>query len=154
MYATRKSDIYALVGRILLSIIFIVSATAKIMEWNGTMHMMTAKGIPLPALALTAATVIEMIGGLAILLGVFSRVSALVVLLYLIPVTLIMHDFWSVGPAQMNIQLVNFLKNLAIMGGLSLLSGYGPGRFCLGTEKYLYDSDYVAPARTEAAATR
>jgi uncharacterized membrane protein YphA (DoxX/SURF4 family) len=60
-----------------------------------------------------------------------------------------MHDFWAVTPAQMNIQLVNFLKNLAIMGGLSLISGYGPGRYSVGSEKYLYETEYKAPTRGE-----
>jgi putative oxidoreductase len=149
MYTTKKTHVYALIGRILLSAIFIISAVAKVMEWNGTAQMMAAKGIPLAAVALAIATFIELAGGLAILFGVFSRVSALVMLLYLIPVTLIMHDFWSVGPAQMNIQLVNFLKNLAIMGGLAMVSGFGPGRYSLGTEKFLYDHEYAPSTRPE-----
>ena len=154
MYATRRMDIYALIGRILMSIIFIVSGCAKIMEWSGTLQMMAAKGIPAAPLVLAIATVIELAGGIAILFGIYSRVSALIMLLYLIPVTLTMHDFWTVIPAQMNIQLVNFLKNLAIMGGLAILSGYGPGRYSVGSEKYLYETEYRAPARGEAPVVR
>jgi putative oxidoreductase len=150
MYTTKKTHVYALVGRILLSAIFIISAVAKIMEWNGTAQMMAAKGIPAAPVALAIATFIELVGGMAIVFGVFSRVSALVMLLYLIPVTLVMHDFWSVGPAQMNIQLVNFLKNLAIMGGLAMVSAFGPGRYCIGTEKFLYDHEYAPSTRPES----
>ncbi|HEY9789958.1 MAG TPA: DoxX family protein [Candidatus Obscuribacterales bacterium] len=154
MHATRKTNIYALIGRILMSIIFIVSGCAKIMEWNGTLQMMAAKGIPAAPVVLAIATVIELAGGIAILFGIYSRMSALIMLLYLIPVTLTMHDFWAVIPAQMNIQLVNFLKNLAIMGGLAMLAGYGPGRYSVGSEKYLYDAEYKAPARGEAPVGR
>jgi putative oxidoreductase len=154
MSATRKTDTYALIGRILLSAIFIISAGAKLSEWNATVTMMANKGIPVAPLALAIATFIELAGGIAILLGVFSRISALVMFLYLIPVTLIMHNFWSVGALQTNIQLVNFLKNLSIMGGLSLLTGYGPGRYSLGTEKYLYDDEYTPATRTETPVGR
>ncbi len=154
MLTTRKTDGAALAGRILLSIIFIVSACAKIMEWNGTVHMMAAKGLPFPAVLLGISTAIELIGGLAMLLGLYSRLSATIVFLYLIPVTLIMHNFWSVPASQMNIQLVNFLKNLAIMGGLLFLSGFGPGRFALGREKYLYDEEYRGvSSRTDVGET-
>lgn len=147
MYSTDKTDIYALIGRVLLSVIFIISASAKIVEWNGTVQMMAAKGLPLPSLLLAVATFVELAGGIGMLLGIFSRVSALALFVYLIPVTLIMHNFWSVSATQMNMQLVNFLKNLAIMGGLSMLAGYGPGRYSIGTEKHLYDDEYVARRR-------
>lgn len=152
MYATRRTDSMALLGRILMSIIFIISACAKMVEWNTTVHMMHMVGIPAPRFFLAIAIIIELAGGLGVLFGVFTRWCALVMLLYLIPVTLVMHSFWSVGPLQMSIQLVNFLKNLAIMGGLALLAGYGPGRYSIGSEKYLYDEEYV-PLRTEPTAT-
>jgi putative oxidoreductase len=122
------------------------------MEWNTTVHMLKIIGIPAAPLALGIATVIELLGGLALLLGLYTRVSAAIMFLYLIPVTLIMHNFWSVGPLQMSIQLVNFLKNLAIMGGLAVLAGYGPGRYSIGNERFLYDEEYVPP-RAEPTAT-
>lgn len=152
MHATRHTDRMALLGRILMSTIFIISACAKIMEWSTTVRMMHMVGIPAAPVMLAIAVIIELVGGLAILFGVYARVSALIMLLYLIPVTLIMHSFWSVGALQMSIQLVNFLKNLAIMGGLSFLAGYGPGRYSIGNEKYLYDEDYL-PLRAEPTAT-
>jgi uncharacterized membrane protein YphA (DoxX/SURF4 family) len=51
----------------------------------------------------------------------------------------VFHSFWDVGAAQQNIQLVSFLKNLSIMGGLLLLVANGPGRFCIGNERHFYD---------------
>ena len=152
MYVTSKTDTYALIGRILLSIIFIISACAKMFEWNSTVQMLQMVGIPAAPVMLSIATAIELIGGLAVLLGIFSRVAGLILFLYLIPVTLIMHNFWSVGSIQMSIQLVNFLKNLSIMGGLALLAGYGPGRFSVGSEKHLYEERLPKP-RGEAVSS-
>lgn len=142
MYRRGMSDTFALVGRILLSCIFLVSAYAKVAGWNTTVQLMDAKGIPFASVLLGMATVIEFLGGLSILLGVFSKLGSAIVFLYLIPVSLIFHSFWSVSPDQVHIQLVNFLKNLSIMGGLVMLAAYGPGRYSVGKEKRLYDSDY------------
>jgi len=123
-----------------MSCIFLVSAYAKLAEWNGSVQMMQAKGLPAPAALLAVAVLIEGLGGLAILTGLFARAAAWTLFLYLIPVTLVFHSFWNVGMAQQNMQLVNFLKNLAIMGGLALLATYGPGRLSIGRERYFYDN--------------
>jgi putative oxidoreductase len=139
----RSSHTVALIGRILLSCIFLVSAYAKLAEWNSSVQMMQAKGLPAPAALLVMAVLIEGLGGLAILTGLFARAGAWALFLYLIPVTIVFHSFWDVGAAQQNIQLVSFLKNLSIMGGLALLAANGPGRLCIGRERNFYDD--VAP---------
>lgn len=153
MIRYRNSHTVALLARILLSCIFLVSAYAKLVEWNGSVQMMQSKGLPFATILLVLAVAIEGLGGLAILTGFFARVGAWALFLYLIPVTMIFHSFWDAGPAQQNMQLVSFLKNLSIMGGLALLATYGPGRLSLGRERYLYDEDALEPASTRAEAT-
>ena len=119
----------SLAGRILVSSIFLLSGFLKIANWAGTAAEMERHGMPAVTFFLTAATVVEIVGGLALLLGFQTRFAALILFLYLIPVTPVMHNFWAVtGPAQQG-QLFHFLKNLAIMGGLLLLTGFGPGWF-------------------------
>lgn len=155
MIRYRSSHTVALIARILLSSIFLVSAYAKIAEWNGSVEMMAAQGIPAPAVMLTLAVAIEGLCGLSILTGLFARAGAWLLFAYLIPVTLVFHSFWNVAPAQMNVQLVSFLKNLAIMGGLALLATYGPGRLSIGRERSLYDDSLESDAamtRSEATA--
>ncbi len=150
----RASHTVALIGRILLSCIFLVSAYAKLGEWNGSVQMLQTQGLPAAPILLAIAVAIEGLGGLAISTGFYARAGAWALFLYLIPVTFVFHSFWNVGPAQQNMQLVSFLKNLSIMGGLSLLATYGPGRFSLGRERHLYD-DYnerdSVKARSNAA---
>jgi putative oxidoreductase len=111
-------------GRVLLSLIFILSGVSKIMEWSGTSEFMASEGLPLVPLLLGAATAIEIAGGLSVLLGWKARWGAWLLFLYLIPTTLIFHDFWAFTGAEQQMQLINFLKNLSIMGGLLLAAAY------------------------------
>jgi putative oxidoreductase len=116
----------SLLGRILLSSIFLMSGFGKVMDWSGTQAEMTDHGMVLVPLFLFGAIAFELGGGLSILLGLFARWGALVLFLYLIPTTLVFHDFWNYeGPAQ-KMQMINFMKNLAIMGGLWMVIGLGP----------------------------
>jgi putative oxidoreductase len=116
-----------LAGRILLATIFILGGLTKFMDWQGTSQYMLAHGIPLIPVLLPLAAVVEIAGGLAIALGAKSRTAAMLVFLYLIPTTLIFHHFWSFGGQEYVNQMQHFLKNLAIMGGLSMIVGFGPG---------------------------
>ena len=148
----RNTHTIALIGRILLSCIFLVSAYAKLADWSSSVQMMEAKGIPAASFLLLLAVIIEGLGGLAILTGLFARAGATALFFYLIPVTVIFHSFWDLADAQRNIQLVSFLKNLSIMGGLALLSAFGPGRLSIGRERYL-DEAYVRKPHRERITT-
>ena len=113
-----------MLGRVLLSIIFLLSGLGKIMDWDGNAKLMASQGMPLIPLLLAGAIIIELAGGLSVLLGWKVRWGALLLFLYLIPTTLIFHDFWAFSGPEMQTQLVNFLKNLSIMGGLLLVAAY------------------------------
>lgn len=114
-------------GRVLMSVIFLLSGVMKFANWQQYLGTMESKGMPMPAVLLAAAAAVEIAGGLSLLLGCFSRIGALMLFLFLIPTTLVFHNFWAYsGEAQMQ-QMVNFLKNLTIMGGLLLIVGYGAG---------------------------
>jgi putative oxidoreductase len=119
----------ALVGRILIAAIFIVSGIAKLTDIAGTAGYMTAVGIPnAPTLAVIAGLA-ELIGGLAIAFGFLGRLASLGLILVMVPTTLIFHGFWNFEGAEMKAQMVNFMKNLAIIGGLALLYAQGPGLY-------------------------
>lgn len=125
------NGIVSLFGRVLLSIIFIVSGFSKLFAFHALAGILVAKGFPLANVAAGVAIAIEIVGGLAILTGFKAKVTAWIVFLYLIPTTLLFHNFWTMqGPMRMDNQ-VHFMKNLAIMGGLLLLASNGAGRFSL-----------------------
>lgn len=105
-------------GRLLMSVIFILSGAGKLMQFTRTAEMMAGKGIPLAKLALVLSIVVEIGGGLALLAGFKVRYVAPVMALWLVPVTLVFHNFWASQGQERIGQQINFLKNLAIIGGL------------------------------------
>ncbi len=106
------------VGRVLLSLIFLYGAFLSITNWDATMGMVTAKGLTYVSWFLGAAVALQILGGLFLLVGYKVRLGAFFLIVFLIPVTIIMHDFWSLTDASRQLQTIMFGKNLAILGGL------------------------------------
>ena len=119
----------ALPARILLAAIFILVGVRKIGDFSATQAMMTARGMSTTALLLSCAILIEVGGGLAVILGYKARLAALLLFLFLIPTTLIFHTAFggSFPPEQTQMQQAMMMKNLAIMGGLLAIAIHGAG---------------------------
>jgi len=115
------------IGRILLSIIFLGSAATKIADPAGTQAYMAAFGLPMTGVLLIGAIATEVGGGLALFLGLKARRAALVLTGFLAVATLVFHT--NLGDQQ---QLLHFLKNLSIIGGLVLVMAEGTGPLSLG----------------------
>ena len=120
-----------LVGRILLAAIFILSGVMKFADFEGSVAHLQAQGLPAAGALLAIAAVVEIVGGLFIMTGFMTRIGALMLFLFLIPTTLIFHDFWSMSGQERISQSAQFMKNLAIMGGLLVLMAHGAGRYAL-----------------------
>lgn len=118
-----------LVGRILLAVIFLWSGFNKIVGFAGTAGFMASKGLPMVEVLLVLSIVIEIGGALMIIFGWKPRLAAAALFLWMIPVTLVFHAFWAVPPDQVQMQMINFFKNLSIMGGLLLVLGFGSGPY-------------------------
>ena len=119
-----------LVGRILIALIFLLSGFGKLTGFAGTAGYMASK-MPVSGtlidLLLVITIIVELGGSLALVLGFKARIAALVLFLWMIPVTLIFHNFWAAPADQAMIQQIMFLKNLAIMGGMLMIMANGPG---------------------------
>ena len=116
------------IGRVLLSAIFILSGVAKLLDFQGTAAYMASKGMTMVPLFLYAAALIQIVGGLSLLLGFKTRFGAALLLLFLVPTTAIFHDFWNyVDPMERQLEMIMFMKNLAIAGGLFYALGCGSG---------------------------
>ena len=125
-----SQSITPLVGRILVSGIFLWSALGKIMAYSMVTAYAGAKGLPLPGVSVAAAGAIELVCGLAILFGFRARWAAWLLFVYLIPTTLIFHNFWGITDVAARLDLQShFLKNMAIMGGLLYMATYGAGGY-------------------------
>lgn len=115
-------DYVPLMARIMLSAIFMMSGFGKIMDFGGTQQYMASHGMPLTALFLLGAIVFELCGGASVLLGFKARWGAIALIIFLIPTTLIFHTAFSE-----RLQVIMFMKNLAILGGLLMVAYYGSG---------------------------
>jgi putative oxidoreductase len=132
------------VGRLLLSGIFLMSGVQKLMAWQETAASMEREGMMLVPLFLAAAATLEIVGGLSVLLGIQARWGAALLALFLIPVTLIFHDFWTYhGEEAMN-QMQHFTKNFTILGGLLMVVALGAGPLSFDQSRSNH------PARSEA----
>ena len=118
----------SLVGRILLVLIFLNSGIGKIGKFDMTAQYMAKFGITYANLFLLGAIVFELLGSLTVILGYYTRLGALLLTLFLIPTTIIFHTNFA-DP----LQLVQFMKNLSMLGGCLVLLGMGPGHWSLDT---------------------
>jgi putative oxidoreductase len=119
-----------LLARFCIAFIFLMSGLAKVMNPSGTQQYMAQYGMPLTFLFLIGAICVELLGGLSVLTGLKAKWGALVLFLFLIPTTLIFHREFSDQT-----QVIMFMKNLAIMGGLLLLVCHGPGKISMDAFK-------------------
>ncbi len=120
---------YILIGRILLSVIFILSGITKVGNFQSTVQYMELHGIMAAPFFLYAAITAEVIGGLMLALGYKTRFGIYMLLAFLVPATVIFH-----GKIGDKTQMVHFLKNLSILGGLIFVLGSGPGKWSLSKE--------------------
>ncbi|MBT1155072.1 DoxX family protein [Aminobacter anthyllidis] len=126
--ATAKSGVSAnasaliLVGRVLLSVIFILAGFAKLTAISGTAGWFASIGLPLPTVTTVVVGLVELVGGIAILVGFQTRIAAIVLGVFTLAATGIAHlDFAD------QTQLMFLQKNLAIAGGLFVLAAFGAG---------------------------
>ena len=119
----------ALLGRVLLGGMFVVSGLQKIPGFHDTVGYVAAAGLPLPPVLAALSILIEVGAGLLIVIGWKARWAALAFVVFLIVITPIFHGFWASPPEQMAGQQINFMKNLSILGGMALLLAFGPGRY-------------------------
>jgi putative oxidoreductase len=142
-FETSLASYAPLIGRILMSAIFILSGISKFTNWDMTEAMMAAHGLPLTPVLHVGAGALEILGGLAILTGFKSRWAAYALFLFLIPTTLIFHNFWAFQGGEYMMQQINFLKNLAIMGGLLYIGTFGAGKYAIDTRDRFAMPDYM-----------
>jgi putative oxidoreductase len=121
----------ALVGRILIAAIFVMSGIAKLTDTAGTVGHMEAAGIPYAHTLAIIAGVAEIAGALALISGFLTRIGALGLIFFMIPTTLIFHGFWAFEGQEQKMQMINFMKNLAIIGGLFTILAFGPSRYSI-----------------------
>lgn len=127
----QQKDPLLLAARVLLMVLFVLFGWQKLTGFSGTVAYMTSTGAPVPMLSAIIAVVMEFAVGIAIVLGFFTRPLALLLALYTFGTALIGHHYWTMTGMEQYANMINFYKNISIIGGLLLLSVTGPGRFSL-----------------------
>lgn len=136
--------ISVLLARILLSLFFIWNGANLIGDWVQSSDMLGSKlaevageavgnqGVALAHLILLLEVLCLFVGGLLVLIGFRGRLGALLLIIFLVPDTLVLHSFWTIDPANVlayTEHLTHFLKNVGLLGGLLLVVGFGSGGF-------------------------
>ena len=114
-----------LIGRIFFAAIFIMSSLKHFSQ--GMIDYAASSGVPFPSLLVPASGVIALLGGVSIFLGFRARCGAWLLVLFLVPVTLMMHNFWAMEDAAAQTQKIMFMKNLSMLGGALLIAYFGAG---------------------------
>ena len=123
-----------LVARVLLAQLFIVSGCGKIGGFAKTAAYMAGMGLPLSTVLLTLTIALEVGGGVLLVLGWRARWIATAFFGFTFLTALVFHPFWNADAASFGAQLNNFMKNLAIMGGMLYVMAYGAGPYSLGAD--------------------
>jgi putative oxidoreductase len=127
----QRRDAILLVARVLMMVLFLVFGWSKLTGFSAAEAYMATTGAPVPAVAAAIAVVMELGVGIALAVGVFTRPLALLLALYTLGTALIGHHFWTQTGMEQYVNMVNFYKNISIIGGLLLLVVTGPGRYSI-----------------------
>lgn len=127
--ASMAQALVSFLARLMIAAIFLASAIGnKIPQFQATANYMQTEGVPNPKLALFGAIGLLLLGGLSVVAGAWTRIGSLFLLVFLAAATFYFHDFWRFAdPTQRQLQTIQFMKNLAIGGGLLALIAYGGG---------------------------
>jgi putative oxidoreductase len=129
--ALDRGDSWLLLGRILLGGIFVLSGYGKVMGVAAFAASLERRGVPFASTLAVIGACVEFFGGLAIVLGVEVRYTALLMIAFVIVATLISHRFWELQDAARQAQATQFSKNMAIIGGFAVLHAAGGGRYAV-----------------------
>jgi putative oxidoreductase len=123
-----------LLGRIFFAAIFVMSAPGHFEA--GHVGYAASHGVPFPSILVPVSGVIALLGGVSIILGYKARLGGWLLVLFLVPVTLMMHNFWAVAdPGAAGMQKIMFMKNLSMLGGALLIAHFGSGPCSLDNMK-------------------
>jgi putative oxidoreductase len=122
-------DTLALVGRILIALLFVPAGFAKLTGFAGTVGYIASVGAPLPQVGAVIAILVELGVGLMLLVGYKTRLAAIVLAVFTLVATVMFHNYWSMPVDKAFVNQLMFFKNVAVVGGLLAIAAFGGGRF-------------------------
>ena len=123
-----------LLGRLFFVLIFLMSGPLHFSKQE--IAYAAAQGVPLPSILVPFSGVLAFAGGLSILLGYRAKLGAWLLVIFLVPVTVTMHNFWAVhDPMMAQVQMAMFVKNVSMLGAALLITQFGAGPFSLDARR-------------------
>lgn len=135
MFATLQNPL-ALVGRILIALLFIPAGFGKISGFAGTVGYATSVGMPMPTVAVAVGLLIELLGGLALLFGFGTRIAALALAVFTLAASFFFHAYWALPADQQMMQQLLFFRNVAVTGGLLAFAAFGAGAWSVDGARF------------------
>ena len=143
---TTVQGILTVAARTMLALIFLMSALGnKIPNFNGIAQYMGSEGVPAPRVLLAGAIAFLLVGSASLILGFKARIGAALLFVFLVLATYYFHDFWTFADAgERQQQTIQFMKNLALMGGMLFIVANGAGPWSLDQRRVLTSSDAMS----------
>lgn len=129
--AATLGDALDLVGRLMIAALFLPAGFSKLTGFEGTVGYIASVGLPLPAVAAALAAAVEILGGIALVLGYRTRIAAVALAVFTVAASVFFHAYWAAPADQAMVQSLLFFKNIAIAGGLLVLASNTVGRWRL-----------------------
>lgn len=127
--AGAAQDTLALIGRVLIALLFVPAGFGKLTGFAGVVGYIGAVGLPLPALGAVIAIVVELGLGLLLLVGYKTRIVSIILAVFTVATAVFFHNFWAMPADKAYVNQLMFFKNIAIAGGLLAIAALGAGRF-------------------------
>lgn len=134
MFNTLQNPL-ALIGRLLLAWLFLPAGISKISGFAGTVGYAASAGLPMPEVGTAVGLVVEIVGGLALIVGFGTRWAALVLALFTLVASFFFHNYWALPADKQMMQYLMFYKNVAVAGGLLVLAAFGAGAWSLDARR-------------------
>lgn len=123
-------------SRLMIATIFLMSAVGnKIPQFNNVAGYMASEGVPMPQVMLAGAIVFLIVGSLSVIAGYKTRIGAGLLLVFLALATYFFHDFWNFDGQEQQMQMIQFMKNLSLMGTMIFLMANGAGALSIDSKQ-------------------
>jgi len=146
----KLQNLLSLTGRLLLASLFLPAGIGKISGFAGTVGYISSAGLPFPELAAILALTLEIVGGVALIVGFGTRHAALALAVFTLVASFFFHAFWAVPADQQYVTQLLFFKNIAVVGGLLTLAAWGAGAWSFDARPQRVSRNFSLNVRTQA----
>ncbi|TCF96780.1 protein DoxX [Paraburkholderia strydomiana] len=121
------TDYYLLAGRLFIALMFVLSGFNKLLFFGHGLEEVKAKNLPLPRLALSGTILVQLVCGVAIIVGYQTAIASVLLAVFTLATAVVFYDFWNQRGAQRTLMVTGFLEHISIIGGFVILIVSGPG---------------------------